>query len=93
MHKEKVVGFLVVIIAIPDCKYLLYISMTIKRDICIYTGNQENPWYMDIHCQRAFKTITIESLFLSYYYEDNPDWYMCTGISVSLLRSINGAYG
>lgn len=49
--------------------------------------------YMDIHCQRAFKTITIVSLFLSYYYEDNPDWYMCTGISVSLLRSINGAYG
>lgn len=49
MHKEKVVGFLVVIIAIPDCKYLLYISMTIKRDICIYTGNQENPWHMHGH--------------------------------------------
>lgn len=46
MHKEKVVGFLVVIIAIPDCKYLLSISMTIKRDMCIYTGNQENPWHI-----------------------------------------------
>lgn len=49
MYKEKVVGFLVVIIAIPDCKYLLSISMTIKRDMCIYTGNQENPWHMHGH--------------------------------------------
>lgn len=37
-------------------------------------------------------TIRIESSVVIYS-EDKSDWYKCTGMSASLLGSINDAYG
>lgn len=52
MQKEEILGFLVVIIAIPDCLYLSYTYHTLAKvyindhfkKIPKHTGNQENLW-------------------------------------------------